>query len=135
MQQKQLPIGYYLKLVDNCLTRGIDEIQSKHGLNRLEWQVLNSIYEKPGILKTEILELMKPLADFQVVESIFNKFIEKNQIEIKSNMLALTTLGKELHKSCFDSQQEFRKKAITNISETEYQTTISTLQKMIANLS
>jgi DNA-binding MarR family transcriptional regulator len=135
MQQKRLPIGYYLKLADNCLTKGIDEIQSQHGLNRIEWQVLNSIYEKPEILKSEILDLMKPLADNQLVETIFTKFIDKSQVEIKNNMLTLTTEGKELHKSCFDTQQEFRKKAVTDISETDYQTTISSLQKMIANIS
>lgn len=135
MQQKRLPIGYYLKLADNCLTKGIDEIQSQHRLNRIEWQVLNSIYEKPAVLKSEILELMKPLADNQLVETIFTKFIDKSQVEVKNNMPTLTTEGKELHKSCFDTQQEFRKKAVTDISETDYQTTILTLQKLIANVS
>lgn len=135
MQQKRLPIGYYLKLADNCLTKGIDEIQSQHGLNRIEWQVLNSIYEKPEVLKCEVLELMKPLANNQLVETIFTKFIDNKQIEAKNEMLTLTTKGKELHKSCFDTQQEFRKKAVTDISEADYQTTISTLQKMIANIS
>jgi DNA-binding MarR family transcriptional regulator len=135
MQQKRLPIGYYLKLADNCLTKGIDEIQSQHGLNRIEWQVLNSIYEKPEVLKSEILELMKPLADNHLVETVLAKFIDKSQVEIKNNMLNLTTEGKELHKSCFDTQQEFRKKAVTDISEADYQITISTLQKMIANIS
>jgi DNA-binding MarR family transcriptional regulator len=135
MKQKRLPIGYYLKLADNCLTKGIDEIQSQHGLNRIEWQVLNSIYEKPEVLKNEIIDLMKPLADSHLVETIFTKFIDKSQVEVKNNMLTLTTEGKELHKSCFDTQQEFRKKAVTDISEADYQITISTLQKMIANIS
>jgi DNA-binding MarR family transcriptional regulator len=135
MQQKKLPIGYYLKLADNYLTKGIDEIQSEFGLNRIEWQVLNSIFEKPEILKGEILELMKPLADNQSVENIFTKFIDKNQVEMKNNMLTLATEGKDLHKSCFDRQQEFRKKALTDISEADYQITISTLQKLIANIS
>ncbi len=135
MQQKQLPIGYYLKLADNLLTKGIDEIQSQYGLNRIEWQVLNSIYEKQEVLKSEILELMKPLADNQSVETILAKIIDKSQVEFKNNLLALTTKGKELHNSCFETQKDFRKKAINNISEADYQTTISTLQKMIANIS
>jgi hypothetical protein len=42
MQQKQLPIGYYLKLVDNCLTKAIDKVQPQFGLNRVELQVLNN---------------------------------------------------------------------------------------------
>lgn len=135
MLQKPLPIGYYLKLADNCLTKGIDEIQSQHGMNRIEWQVLNSIFKKPEISKSEMLELMKPIADNQLIETIFTKFINKSKVEIKNNILTLTTEGKTLHQSCFDTQQEFRKKVVTDISETDYQTTISTLQKMIANIS
>lgn len=135
MQQKILPIGYYLKLADDCLTKGMDEIQSQQGLNRIELQVLNSIYEKPEVLKDEILELMKTLADNQLVENIFTKFIDKNQVEIKNNMLTLTTEGENLHKSCFERQQEFRKKALTDISEVDYQITVLPLEKMIANIS
>ena len=135
MQQKQLPIGYYLKLADNCLTKRIDEIQSQYGLNRVEWQVLNSINEKPEISKSEILELMKPLADNQLLEDVFTKFINQNWIEIKNNIPTLTVKGIELHKSCFDTQKEFRKKSVTDISEADYQTTISTLKKLIDNIS
>jgi DNA-binding MarR family transcriptional regulator len=136
MKQKQLPIGYYLKLADNCLTTGIDEIQSKHGLNRMEWQVLNAIHEKPEILISEIIELMKPIADDHLIGTIVTKFIVKKQVEVNnSNMLTLTVGGKELYESCFSTQLEFRKKAVTGISDSDYQTTISTLQKMIANIS
>jgi DNA-binding MarR family transcriptional regulator len=135
MQQKRMPIGYYLKLADNYLTKGIDEIQGQFGLNRIEWQVLNSIYEKQGVLKSDILELMKPLADSCLVEAILTKLIEKNQVESHNDILLLTTAGRQLHNSCLDTQQEFRKKAVTDISEADYQTTISTLQKLIANLS
>lgn len=135
MQNKRRPIGYYLKLADNCLTKGIDEIQSKHGLNRIEWQVLNSIYEKQEVLQNEVLKLMKPLANNQLVGTVISKFLDNKKVEVKNDMLTLTTDGIELHKSCFDTQQEFRKKAVTDISEADYQTTISTLQKMIANIS
>jgi DNA-binding MarR family transcriptional regulator len=134
MQQKRLPIGYYLKLADNYLTKGIDEIQSQHSLNRIEWQILNSIYEKPSILKQEIFEIMKPLADSQFVETVLAKFSSKSFIETINDTLTLTTAGQKLHKACFDTQQEFRKKAVIGISEIDYQTTISTLQKMIDNI-
>lgn len=135
MQQKQLPIGYYLKLADSCLTKRIDEIQSEYGLNRVEWQILNSIKEKSGISKSEILEFVNPLADKQLLEDILTKFINQKWIEIENNILTLTTKGTELHTSCFNTQKEFRKKAVTDISETDYQTTILTLKKLIANIS
>lgn len=135
MQQKRLPIGYYIKLADNYLTKGIDEIQSQHGLNRIQWQIINSVFEKPSILKEEVFEIMKPLADIQFVETVLSKFSSKNLIETNNDVLTLTTAGQELHKNCFDTQQEFRKKAVIGISDTDYQTTISTLQRMIDNIN
>lgn len=115
MQQKQLPIGYYLKLANNLLTEKIDEIQAQHSLNRVEWQVLNTISEKLEISKNEVLELMKPLGDNQTIKSIFTKFVADGNIEATDNKLTLTTQGKFLHRSCFDTQQKLRKKAVTDI--------------------
>ncbi len=112
MQQKRLPIGYYLKLADNRLTKGIDEIQSQHGLNRIEWQILNSIYEKPSILKQEIIEIMKPLADSQFVETVLSKFNSKNIIETNNNILILTTVGQELHKLVSTHNKNLEKKQL-----------------------
>jgi len=110
MQQKQLPIGYYLKLADNFLTKGIDDIQSQHGLNRVEWQVLNSIYERPESSKTEIIELMKPLANNQLVENIFAKLIDKNQVEVKNNTLTLTAEGKKYTNRALKLNKNLEKK-------------------------
>ncbi|MCC7534418.1 MAG: hypothetical protein IT246_10795 [Bacteroidia bacterium] len=134
-QQQQLPIGYYLKLADKCLTNGIDEIQFKHGINRIEWQVLNSINERPEVSTNAIFEQMEPIADKPMIESILKKYLDNNQVVINNNILSLTFTGKELHKLCMNAQIEFRKKAMHGISEAEYKTTIATLQKLIANIS
>lgn len=48
--------------------------------------------------------------------------------------LLITIDGQQFHKVCFDLQQDFRKKSMTNISDTDYQTTISTLQQIINNI-
>lgn len=135
MQQKQLPIGYYLKLADSCLTKGIDEIQSQYGLNRVEWQILNAISENPGISKTELFELMKPIAGHQPAEAVLTRFIIENRLAVENDLLTLTAEGKALHSSCFDMQKEFRKKAVAGIPDADYQATISTLKKLIANIS
>lgn len=135
LQQKQLPIGYYLKLVDSCLTKGIDQIHAKYGLNRIEWQVLNSINEKSEISKSDLFELMKPVTNSQSLEDILIKHRDKNNIMIKGDLISLTNEGRLLYRSCFNIQQEFRKKALNGISDDDYETTISTLQKIIANIS
>ncbi len=135
MQKKQLPIGYYLKLADTCLTRGIDEIQSQYGLTRIEWQVINTIMEQQAILESELIELFKPIADFEAIRLILKTFVDKKYVEQYKNILKLTISGQDLYQSCLVAQQDFRKKAFAHISENEYQTTLSTLQKLIANIS
>ncbi len=135
MEQKRLPIGYYLKLADRALTNGIDTIQSRYGMDRTGWQVLNSIFENPDILEDRLLELMQPFADKSFIESILSKFINEGQIDFKNNRLVLTVEGNKLHGACLESQREFRNKAMMDISEEEYKTTMLTLEKIIANLS
>ncbi|MDQ0638894.1 hypothetical protein QF042_002459 [Pedobacter sp. W3I1] len=126
MNQKQLPIGYYLKLADSCLTKGIDGIQSKHGLNRMEWQVLNSIYEKPEILISEIIELMDPIADDQLVGAILTKFINRKQLEVNNtDMLTLTVDGRNYTNLAFRLNWRLEKKRLwisrTQITKPQYQ--------------
>ncbi len=135
MQTKQQPIGYYLKQLDNLLTEGINAIQAQHGLSRTEWQTLNAISEEQPAAKEKLIELLNPFADSVALESILSKFVEKLLIEIKENMVILSDEGKQLYSSCLTAQQQFRKKVMSGISETEYQVTISTLQKMIENVS
>jgi len=134
MQTQKKPIEYYLKLADNCLTRGIDKIHTQHHINRTEWQVINSISEKQTTAKIELIELMKPFADKQAIENIIGKLAGRKLIENQNNILALSIDRQQFHKTCFDLQKEFRKKAMTNISDNDYQTTISTLQQIINNI-
>jgi hypothetical protein len=134
MQPMKKPIGYYLKLADNCLTQGIDVIHTQHQINRTEWQVINSISEKQTIAKIELIELMKPFGDKQTIENIIDKLTVRKLIENQNNNLTLSIDGQQFHKTCFDLQKDFRKKAMTNISDNDYQTTISTLQQIIRNI-
>lgn len=136
MQTKNPPIGFWIKQADELLTKGINEIQASLKMTRTEWQILNSIHEKILIAKSELTNLMKPFADNNMIEDTLSRFhtesIIKNQ---NDNVLILTEKGEELHKFCFGQQQLFREKAMTGISQQDYLTTVSTLQKMVENIS
>lgn len=135
MQNKKLPIGYFLKLAHDSLTKAIDGIQSHYGFNRTEWQILNSIQETISIQKQELINLLKPFADNQKIETILNELTNKNLIQMNNSQLKLTMEGKELYQKCFEMQKEFRKKSMNGISETQYQTTITTLERIIQNIN
>lgn len=135
MQTQKLPIGYFIKQSDDLLTKGINEIQSESGLTRTDWQILNSIAEKELTDKTELTTLMRPFADENSVNVILTKFKTHLLINEKDNKLFLTEKGVELHKTCFEKQKLFRETAMLDITEQQYQQTISTLQKIIENLT
>jgi len=135
MEPQKMPIGYWIKKIDNLLTNSIDSIQSEYGLTRIGWQVLNSINKKEEIHKSELLDLMRPLAEKLHIETILQSFSADNVIETaEDKALSLTNKGKVLFANCFKRQNEFRMKVMNNISEEEYKIVVLTLQKMINNI-
>lgn len=135
MQTKQLPIGYWLKQADELLTKRIDDIQSSFGITRKDWQILNAIDENGLIQKSSLAHLMSPFAASKAVNDILVKLRAEHLIEEQDEKLALTAKGKELHLTCLDQQKKFRQTAMTGVSEQDYEVTISTLQKIVANIS
>src|SRR5438128_2509899 len=117
MRSKNLPIGYWIKQVDELLTKRIDGIQSSFDLTRTEWQVLNLSKEKGPINRLELATLIKPFADLNSFNTILAKFEDSQLLEAENGKLTLTGKGIELHKACFEKQKVFRQKAMAGISE------------------
>jgi len=65
-----LPIGYWLKRVDNLLTEQIDRVQAVNGITRSEWQFLNLLSEEG------LLESMRAFVDAHRLDAIIVALIE-----------------------------------------------------------
>lgn len=130
-----LPVGYWIKQADRLLTGKIDEIQSEFGLTRTGWQLLNSINENSPAKRDMLIQLLLPFSDKNNTTQVLAEF-NRNQITTVSaqNEITLTEKGKQLFTACSEKQQQFRQKAMQNISEQEYQTTVATLQKIVTNI-
>lgn len=126
-------IGYYLKTLDNMLTVEINKIQKASGLSRSEWQILNSIYQKPNIQKDTLVDVVKEFTDVTVAQKLISNLLERGLVT-GSSTLRLTKKGTNLHNKALNMQKAFRKKAAKNISQEEYDLVISVLDKMIENL-
>ena len=134
MTSKEPPIGYWIKQVDELLTKGINEIHSSFELTRTEWQVLNSIKENEKISKSELSALIRPFESEDSLDTTLGKLREKKILSGETEKLLLTDKGIEMHKACMEKQKAFRQKAMTNISEQQYQEIIITLKKIAENL-
>jgi len=131
--KKQSPIGYYLRKTDQLLTEGIAQIHEDMDINRLQWQILHSVSEKPGINSRELIESLTEFADEKEVRDIIADFAERNFL-LEQDPLDLTEQGRDMHRICLDRQMAFRQKVMKDISDQEYEQVIGTLEKMINNL-
>lgn len=129
-----MPLGFWIKQLDQLLTEGIDKIQAQFGLTRIDWQILNFLSEQSETEKESLLAAMKPFINSKTANEVLNLFNHKGFVNINDNLVNLTDKGKRQHADCFEKQKEFRKMSMKNISREDYQKTIQTLQKMIDNL-
>ena len=129
------PIGYWIKQADELLTKRINEIHFSAGLTRTDWQVLNSINGIGQITRNKLLTDIKPFADENSLNTIIAKLKDEGLLVEVTEEFTLTAKGIELHRSCLEKQNTFRQKAMIGISEQQYEETVSTLQKIVANIS
>lgn len=133
MNSKDQPIGYWLKKADELLTKGINDIQCKNGLNRTSWQTLNIISQEEDISQAELNAKMKPFANANDIESIIKNFDQREMLE-SLFPLNLSLKGKKVYSECLDQQKEFRQQCMQGINEEDYRITMATLQKLVTNL-
>lgn len=134
MKNKKLPIGYWLKQLDQLLTEGINNIQSQFGLTRSGWQVLNYISKQSRTEKEMLLATMSPFMESKKTEEIISQLNKDGLINLDNKFLRLTEKGETKHANCLKQQKEFRQTVTKDIKEEEYQKTVQTLQKMVENI-
>ncbi|HEX5023680.1 MAG TPA: MarR family winged helix-turn-helix transcriptional regulator [Agriterribacter sp.] len=131
---KKLPIGYWIKLADELLTKRIDEIQSSFGMTRTSWQILNAIQEHGSIQETDLSRLLQPFADTTAVEVFLTQLLSMELIEQTGQQFTLTNKGKEQFLTCLEVQKNFRHTAMSGLTEEDYRITLQTLQNIVNNI-
>ncbi|MFL5732857.1 MAG: MarR family winged helix-turn-helix transcriptional regulator [Chloroflexia bacterium] len=135
---KQMPIGYWLKRVDELLTKKADQALSSRGFTRHRWQALNAIYEASTITRNDVLATMQTFIDADRLDEIIDGFLAEGwlakQGEGDTAQLALTDAGKAEREAVFGLQGEVRRQAVQSISQKEYAAVIDVLRRMAANL-
>ena len=134
MDSNKLPIGYWVKQVDQLLTEGINKIQATFELTRSDWQILNLLSERQFTGKQTLFSTMQPFMDSTTAGQVLAALKQKGLINFVDDSLELTDLGKKQYLDCLERQKEFRQKAVKDITPEDYQTTVATLQKITNNL-
>jgi len=133
-----LPIGYWLKKADEVLTSRINEVQDANGLDRTEWQILNLLHEVSACTQDRVCEVLRPFADADSLKATLERLVSRGFVEgngSQTDAFRLTDQGRHVHSVALETQKKIRQQAVQGISEAEYVTTVSVLQRLIANLT
>ena len=134
-----LPIGFWLKKVDQLLTDRINQIQANNGVSRLEWQTLSTLFEREGISQEDLHTVLAPFTDISTLSNILARFAEMKWLDISNNdkgtiIFHLNNEGRERHQRVFQAQQEARELTMKGITAEDYLIVIRTLQQIATNL-
>ena len=132
--KNKLPIGYYLRKVDNLLSSGIEKIHSANGINRLDWQIIHSLSIQQDMDRKKLSALLQEFADEATVSDALEVLVLRGYISQQNGNLRLTGEGVRVHETSWQQQQDFRKKTMSNVSEKEYNQLLSILERIIRNL-
>ena len=135
MEQKRLPIGYWIKQADVLLTNGINTIHNTQGIDRTGWQILHTIQGVPNIVMEQLVSLMEPFADPAAMEKTLEQLIAKGWVTSGDGKLFLTISGEAFHEHCLQQQTAFRQRSMQHITPGDYETTLNTLRQLVQNLS
>jgi len=134
------PIGYWLKQADLMLTEHLGRVLDDHGLTRFHWQVLNLLNQRGPTTRAAVSEAMQLFVDAAGVDGILDDLARRGWLWRREHggegttELALTDEGRQGHRRVFELVDATRKRSQEGISEEDYATVISTLQRMVANL-
>jgi DNA-binding MarR family transcriptional regulator len=133
-----LPIGYWVRKVDETLTAQINEAQEVNGLSRTTWQVLNVLHDMASTTLAQLAEPLRPFADAGSLADVIDRLAERGLIEGERSASAgfrLTDQGRRVHQAALERQKEVRQRAVRGVSEADYLTTVQVLQRVAENLT
>lgn len=137
-KKPHLPIGYWLKRADEAITESVNQAQQANGLSRIDWQVLNLLHEVSAAAWEQVAEALGPFADGERLQAVVDDLVARGLVERREpagSVYQLSEQGRQLHQAALTAQREVRRQAMAGVSESDYQTAVRVLQRMVANLA
>jgi DNA-binding MarR family transcriptional regulator len=129
MEVRMKPLGYWLKHIDTRLEAAFVRLLAEEGLNRRQWQILNTIASGARSVG-EIDEAAKPF----LIEESFQPVVDSLAALGWVTEYQLTPVGRTAFDSVSGKVHAFRAKVISGMSEEEYVTLVRLLERVAANV-
>jgi hypothetical protein len=131
----QRPIGYWLRLVDGLIDDQFAGTLDEHGVTRMQWQLLNVLAR--GQASVEMLDAaVKPflVAGGETTLDHLTELIESAWVDATPTGYELTERGHGALDRLTNVVAGQRTDMSAGVAESEYLTTIGTLERMARNL-
>ncbi|MFE2957330.1 MarR family winged helix-turn-helix transcriptional regulator [Nocardia tengchongensis] len=129
------PIGYWLNRADHAFTTHMDTMLTEFGLTRITWQVLNVVAETPDATDTDIHTVLAANAARATLDAVIVTTLTGDwTTRPEPGRLALTDHGRGRLAAATDRVAAFRAQSMHGITEDEYRTAVSVLERMTLNV-
>ncbi len=132
--KKKDPIGSWVKRADYVFSNIVRKPQDGGTFKRIDWQLLNFLYEKNRVTIPEIINFLSFFEQEQEIRKLIKRFLKKGIITIDKPVVTITPKGIYVFKEVSEIQEEIKQKALQGIDKKAYATTIETIQKITNNL-
>ena len=129
------PIGFWLRLVDNLINEQFSTTLDEHGVTRMQWQLLNVLAR--GQASVEMLDAaVAPflVAGGETTIDHLTELIESAWVDATPTGYELTERGHGALDRLTNVVAEQRTVMSAGVTEGDYLTTVSTLERMATNL-
>ncbi|WP_433560707.1 MarR family winged helix-turn-helix transcriptional regulator [Nocardia sp. CA-151230] len=129
------PIGYWLNRTDHAFTTHMNLMLAEFGLTRICWQVLNVVADTAEATDTDIHTVLAANADRAVLDAaIATTLADGWTTRPGPARVALTDDGRHRLTQVTDRVAAFRTLSMHDITDDEYRTAVSVLERMTRNI-
>jgi DNA-binding MarR family transcriptional regulator len=131
-----MPIGFWLKLVDQLIDRQFSAALDEHGVTRRQWQLLNVLSQGDATMEqldAAVAPFLNPDADETSAEHLA-ELVDSAWVAKTGARYILTEQGSAAFARLAAVVARNRDKAAEGVADDDYRTTIAVLEQMARNL-
>lgn len=131
-----MPIGYWLKLVDQFIDKQFAATLEEHGVTRRQWQLLNVLSQGDSTMEqldAAVAPFLNPDAEETSAEHLA-ELVESAWVRSADGHYSLTDQGNAAFIRLAEVVTRNRDTVAEGITTTDYETSVAVLEQMARNL-
>jgi DNA-binding MarR family transcriptional regulator len=132
-QPTRRPIGWWLKEADARLERAFDAAFLAAGRTRREWQVLNTLSDRPTSTE-DLVGALAPFASRNDILSVVDALMARGEVRLTDGTLRVTEDGARAHAELASSVAQVRERVTAALPGDDYGTLVRLLARLVEGL-